>query len=151
METHHDMILPKTWIESPCKPWDRPLRPDGRGEIRVKGKLWLAHRWAYHTYLGPIPEGMVVMHRCDNPSCVNPQHLCLGTHADNVADKLRKGRQPAAGDNGMAKLTTREMVEVRDLSLCGLFTLQQIGNVYGVNRSCVCRIRNGTRGASAQL
>ena len=146
-----NMGLPVTKLETACILWNRPLRPDGRGEIRVNNKLWLAHRWVYHTEVGPLTDGMVVMHRCDNPACVNPLHLVLGTHADNVADKVRKGRQPAAGDAGMAKLTTREMVEVRDLANCGLFTLQKIGDVYGVNRSCICRIRNGTRGASAKL
>lgn len=59
--------------------------PDGQRHIR-------AHRWAYLHFVGPIPDGLVVMHRCDNPPCVNPAHLTIGTLIDNNADKVAKGR-----------------------------------------------------------
>lgn len=64
----------------------------GYGYVSVGGRMLRAHRRAWEQQYGPIPAGMVVMHRCDNPSCVNLDHLALGTQADNVADMLNKGR-----------------------------------------------------------
>jgi hypothetical protein len=74
-----------------CWNWQGGKDRDGYGHIRVEGKLWQAHR--YSTLLdGRDPIGKVVMHRCDNPSCVNPNHLSLGTQADNVYDMVAKRR-----------------------------------------------------------
>lgn len=75
-----------------CMEWTARTDPDGYGEIRVDGKLWRAHRLAWTAANGPIPTGLQVLHHCDNPPCVNVQHLFLGTNKDNHADKKRKGR-----------------------------------------------------------
>jgi hypothetical protein len=62
------------------------------GQFRAHGTLVLAHRYAYEEFVGAIPAGMVVMHTCDNPPCVNPDHLAVGTQSDNLRDMARKGR-----------------------------------------------------------
>ena len=82
---------------------------DGYGRIRGEG----AHRLAYINYYGPIPKGMVVLHTCDNPSCVNPQHLKLGTHKDNMEDMVAKGRSTAGMKNHTAKLTDHDVLDIR--------------------------------------
>jgi hypothetical protein len=78
-----------------CHEWQGALTYNGYGRIGVNGKVQRAHRVAYELAHGPIPEGIVVCHRCDNPRCCNPDHLFLGTTQENVDDKVQKGRHKA--------------------------------------------------------
>ena len=74
-----------------CWLWDgRDIK--GYGAVSVANKSKLAHRVSYEYHKGPIPDGMFVLHKCDMPLCINPEHLFLGTHAENMADMKRKGR-----------------------------------------------------------
>jgi hypothetical protein len=85
----------------------------------------VAHRFSYYLFIGPIPDGMKVLHKCDNPNCVNPRHLFLGTNLDNTRDMVHKGRQrfdrsPGPGedackgeDHGMSRLTEEDVREIR--------------------------------------
>lgn len=75
-----------------CVVWTGSLRPDGYGQLRWDSAVRSAHRMAWQAVNGPIPAGLGVLHKCDQPSCINPAHLFLGTQADNMADKARKGR-----------------------------------------------------------
>lgn len=76
-----------------CWTWTgAKLRTSDHGQCRVAGRAWLVHRLVFTVVNGPIPDGMVVMHKCDNPPCVNPDHLRLGTQLDNIADCKSKGR-----------------------------------------------------------
>lgn len=79
---------------SGCWNWTASRHRDGYGWFGPggRGRAVLAHRWAYENFVGPIPSGLYILHHCDNPPCVNPDHLFVGTQADNVADCIRKGR-----------------------------------------------------------
>jgi hypothetical protein len=82
-----------------CWEYRGPFNKDGYGKFynRTTRRSWLAHREAYSITYGDIPRGLKVLHRCDNPPCVNPRHLFLGTQADNVSDGVRKGRFEGVG------------------------------------------------------
>lgn len=80
--------------ESGCWIWIGGTRSDGYGQLSISGKTKVAHRVAYELYVGEIPEGMNVCHTCDVKSCVNPNHLFLGTQSDNMYDCVNKGRHP---------------------------------------------------------
>lgn len=78
-----------------CREWrgrSRTHPTRGYAQTMVSRKRYVAHRFVWETVIGPIPDGMMVLHRCDNPPCCNPDHLFLGTHLDNMADMRAKGR-----------------------------------------------------------
>ncbi len=104
----------------------------------------LAHRFAYSTKFGPIPSGMSVLHRCDNRPCCNPDHLFLGTQADNVADMMHKkrNRQPKGSSQALSKITEAQAEEIR--ALRGQMTQADIGTLYGIAQCTVSKIQRGT-------
>lgn len=115
------------------------------GVILGKRRITSAHRISFELFTGPIPEGLCVCHKCDNPKCVNPDHLFLGTSKENTADRDRKGRGagPRGEVNGQSKLTESSVAEIRKLfSECG-FTRTKLSLVFGVSRSLVSRIVSG--------
>jgi len=75
-----------------CWPWRGPSNPRGYGRLRFEGRKSYVHRAVYETFFGPIPAGLVVMHVCDNPKCVRPSHLRVGTQIENMRDMAMKGR-----------------------------------------------------------
>jgi hypothetical protein len=125
-----------------CIKWIRYKNPAGYGQLRVENVAWLAHRYVYTQLHGNIPPGLVIMHTCDNPACVNPRHLQLGTHGQNVRDKEAKGRGNAGERNGQAKLSQDEITRIRDLHATGEYSFAELGRIYEVHRSCIFKIVN---------
>lgn len=101
--------------ENGCWEWTRRITANGYGQAKVAQKSVVAHRLAYAFFEEPIPDGMIVCHKCDNRKCVNPHHLFLGTTQDNVDDKMRKGRfVPSIGEkSGVSKLTEADVIAIR--------------------------------------
>lgn len=129
-----------------CWYWTAGTNYEGRGRCYVKGYNFPAPRIAHEIFIGPIPDGLMVCHRCDNPGCLNPYHLFLGTAKDNSDDFFNKGRirhnQQKGQENKTSKLTNSQVLEIRSLKLS--MTITQIASKYGVCFGTIAQILNGT-------
>ena len=129
--------VPIPW--SGCWIWLRGTDKDGYGLHYYKGQKRLAHRRSYELFNGPIQPGLLVCHRCDTPSCVNPAHLFLGTCKDNLHDAMRKRRFAVGEKNNRAKLTANQAEFIR---ASGLPTSQLVHD-FCVSKSNINRIKRG--------
>lgn len=125
-----------------CLLWVGCANRYGYGQISVGGKKTLTHRLAWSVINGPIPRGLHILHRCDVPSCINPAHLFLGTNADNMADKVAKGRNITGERHGRAKLTDAA-VRAIVARLGALDTCANIARDFGVSRETISDIKTG--------
>lgn len=130
-----------------CWEWQGNVLRGGYGKIEVDKKTQTTHRFSYGLHHGPIPNGMCVCHSCDNPPCVNPDHLFLGTHQDNMTDKMKKGRHRAARgeDVASAKLTAREVSVIR--ATRGILPGYIVAETFGVSGGTISSIHSGRRWA----
>jgi hypothetical protein len=138
-----------SYIEDPetgCWNWlgkSRSGRSRGYGRIKIDGKGVMAHRYSWELHNGrSIPEGMVVMHKCDNPGCVNPAHLSVGTHSDNNYDMYQKGRHKGGrglrgSGNGNAKIGPKQAEEI----FSDQRPQRQIARDYGITQATVSQIK----------
>ena len=138
-------LAERFWSRVPGKPqdecweWSGHCGNHGYGVIRDRKKFLTAHRVSYAINRGEIPNGLWVLHTCDNRKCVNPSHLFLGTHRDNDDDKMNKGRQSKGEQTGLAKVNSAEVREIRATLKTGL-TQEAVGAKYGLHQSQVSRI-----------
>lgn len=131
-----------------CWLWLGAADNNGYGTFRGGRNKRKAHRLAYAAFVGPIPEGMHVCHHCDTPACVNPEHLFLGTHADNMADCARKGRartqrkilsRPRGERHHNVVLSTADVIAIRASSM----PQRTLAALYGVCQGTISHIKTG--------
>lgn len=148
---HHTPRMPASRItkdsvvdeKSGCWNWAGGLTDSGYGRITKGGRTSLAHRISYEHFNGAIPKGLYVCHKCNNRRCVNPDHLYLGTHADNTRDMLAAGNQSRGEKNGQSILTQEHVVKIKDMIKSGVIPYRKIGLEFGVSRSAIKDIASG--------
>jgi hypothetical protein len=125
-----------------CWPWRYGLTSCGYGEFRFEGRGRItqpAPRAAYWLAFGDIPDGKVIRHTCDNQICCNPAHLEAGTHADNVADRVKRDRSAIGEENGKSKLREDQVMHIRQ----SRFSDKRLAAEYGIHEDTVRQIRRG--------
>lgn len=130
------LITPGCWL------W-KARQKKGYGLMYVQGKMVAAHRLSYELHVGKIPDGLLVCHKCDNPICVNPEHLFVGSDADNSDDKLSKGRQAKGPQVGTAKLSEMAVLEMRQMYAKGKNGgIKALASRFNISKSQVWNVVN---------
>ena len=138
-----------TVTDAGCWGWNRSRNREGYGFLWVDGVTRRVHRLAYETWVGPIPEGLLVRHKCDNPPCMNPEHLELGNDLDNAADRESRGRGNHNGANrpyrmgGHPKLTDSQIIELRQRYTGEPGQQTRFAAEYGISQQAISRIVRG--------
>lgn len=122
-------------ITDSCWLWNGHGDGRGYGFIRFNAKQWRTHQFSWMLHFGPIPSGMYVCHTCDNPRCVHPAHLFLGSHADNMRDKANKGR-------AAMKVTADDVKAIKQKLNLGI-SQKAIAADFRVDQSLISRISTG--------
>lgn len=130
-------VTPSCWI------WVGAKRK-GYGNFFFCGSNVSAHRFSYEHHIGEIPEGLLVCHKCDNPACVNPEHLFVGSVAENTADMLKKGRQSKGAPPDKLAIKQNVIEKIHALHLTGLSN-RKIANLLGVSPTHVFNVHKGYR------
>lgn len=126
-----------TVTDTGCWDWNGPREVAGYGTAKIGGKTYKTHRLAYETWVAPIPDGKYILHSCDNPPCINPDHLRTGTQRENVRDREVRGR------SGRSKLTPRDVLAVRAAYLDRNVTQAMLAERYGVSIMTIGRVVRG--------
>ena len=125
-----------------CWMWTAAKDADGYGRFGYEGKMTRAHRVSYTLRHGEIPKGLLVLHRCDTPACVNPAHLFVGTAADNMRDCSEKGRKSQGDNHHSSKLTDADVRAIREAHAEGV-EYRELARKYGVSRSNIWYVVSG--------
>ena len=142
-----ERFMEKVNKTSTCWLWKASLNRLGYGQFSINNKMKKAHRYSYELFVGEIPEGMKVLHKCDIRNCVNPKHLFIGTQNDNVLDMCKKGRnvfvpQPA-DKNPMAKLTWEIVEEMRNMRKTTGLSYMKISKLFNISQMTAFRAITG--------
>lgn len=142
-----EKLMSKVVTSDGCWEWLGSKDKNGYGSIRCDSGTKKAHRVSYLVHVGEIPSGLYVLHKCDNPSCVSPHHLFLGTHRDNMRDMWSKGRGKAVScgrkgsKNGNSRLSEGDVIEIRLRLSCGE-SGASLSREYGVSKNLIYLIRD---------
>lgn len=125
-----------------CWIWTGNKLPSGYGRFWFKEKLMYAHRVSYILHISEFDPTLCCLHKCDNRSCVNPNHLFLGNNKDNIMDMIQKGRNAKGEQIFQSKLTEEEIKEIKNLLLQGISCVE-IGRLFKVDQSNIHYIKHG--------
>lgn len=125
-------------MQTQCWEYQRSPSEKQHGIIMVDGKRWMVHRFSWYLLTGQEPQ-LNILHKCDNPPCVNPDHLYEGTQKDNVRDMMERHRSPTGEQRADAKLTDAQVREVYEL--CKTMPPNQIAKEFGVSRQLISNIK----------
>lgn len=128
---------------SECWEWCASKRSGEYGQFSIAGKTYKANRIAYEFFYGSFDKSLFVLHECDNPGCVNPAHLFLGSHTDNMKDMVTKKRSACGENHGRAVLSEKDVIDIVDLYNSGQHTHDSIAALYGVDSPAIYKILNG--------
>jgi hypothetical protein len=129
---------------SGCLLWTGPVNTHGYGRLQYEGVQITSNRAAWISAHGEIPRGLIVCHKCDVRSCINPNHLWLGTHAENARDRYLKGRSPAGETHGLCQITAQQAMEI----FLSPLPQRKIAALYHVSKTHVAAIKLRKRWAS---
>ncbi len=113
------------------------------GRVKFRNRKWFAHRLVWELSHGPIEGKLQVCHRCDTPLCCNPDHLFLGTAAENIRDSMNKKRRAIGERHGNAKLVAEEVVQIKQLIAMKTLLIKEISFLLGISQSQLRRIQHG--------
>ena len=126
-----------------CWLWTAAVTANGYGELMIDGRMWTAHRLSWTIANGPIPDGLYVLHHCDVRHCVRPDHLYIGTAAQNSKDAVERGRATGGSSPGEInpnhRLTEAGVREIREMAAAGT-PQPQIAAAFGVTQACVSSV-----------
>ena len=163
LEELKQRLLRNTKVDGECLLWTGARTTNGYGQIKFRGRLLHVNRASVMVHIGPIPEGMFACHHCDNPPCINPAHLYIGTASDNMQDKVRRGRcNMPRGDKHYARIAAMSRppkvlpgkargsrcwsakITEADVSIireCSRFLFQrEIGEIFGLTQATVSKV-----------
>ena len=154
MRSTEDRFWAKVDTSGECWEWTAARNSKGYGAFWDGTRHQKAHRYSWELQIGTIPEGLLVCHKCDNPKCVRPDHLFLGTYQDNAIDAINKGRMvPPPGyekyndawavrgeRKGNAIFTDADIISIRERWRSGSATVREMADQYGTYRQTIRRI-----------
>lgn len=121
--------------------WTAGKHREGYGEFCIDGKEVYAHRVSYELFVGPIPEGMDILHSCDDPGCVNPEHLHPGTHSANMHEMSERKRIPSGEKHNLSKMTQVQVNKIReDWNNNKIKSIRECAEEYSVNYTTIWNI-----------
>ena len=152
--TVEERFMSKILVDEKTNCWEYQAKHyyTGYAHFKVNNKTWLAHRFAYETFVGNIQDNLCVLHKCDNRKCVSPKHLFLGTRDENMKDMVKKNRQAKGVLNGRNKLSEIEVMQIKKALIKNKFGLiSELSKKYNVSRAVIYDIKQGKRWSHIEI